>query len=67
MFGNLKIIGRGSNANTINYATIELDKSVLNDLDRNRPAGGYPQAQERAIAEMRRRVEDYEASHGEVK
>ena len=67
MFGNLKIIGRGSDANAINYATIELDKSVLNDLDRNRPAGGYPQAQERAIAEMRKRVEDYEAVHGEVK
>ena len=67
MFGNLKIIGRGTDPNAINYATIELDKSVLNDLDRNRPPSGYPAAQERAIAEMRRRVEDYEDIHGEVK
>lgn len=65
MFGNLKIIGRGSDVNCINYATIELDKSVLRDLDR--PTGGYPAAQERAIAEMRQRVEEYEAEHGEVK
>ena len=67
MFGNLKIIGRGSDANAINYATIELDKSVLNDLDRNRPLGGYPHAQEQAIAEMRQRVEDFESIHREVK
>ena len=61
------IIGRGTNPNTNNHATISLDKSVLQGLDRNRPANGYPAAQERAIAEMRKRVEDYEAVHGEVK
>lgn len=66
MFRNLKIIGRGTDANSINYATIELDKSVLRDLDRDRPTNGYPVAQEQAIAEMRQRVQDYEAIHGEV-
>lgn len=67
MFGNLKIIGRGSDPNTNNHETISLDKAVLQGLDRNRPANGYPESQERAIAEMRKRVEDYEAIHGEVK
>jgi len=63
----MNIIGRGTNPNTNNHATISLDKSVLQGLDRNRPVGGYPAAQEKAIAEMRRRVEDYEAKFGEVK
>jgi hypothetical protein len=62
----LRIIGRGTNPNTNNHATIRLDKSVLRGLDRNRPEGGYPATQEQAIAEMRKRVEDYEAVHGEV-
>jgi hypothetical protein len=60
------IIGRGTNANINNHTTISLDKSVLRGLERNRPANGYPEAQERAIAEMRKRVEDYEAEHGEL-
>jgi len=67
MFSNLKIIGRGSNPNVNNHATISLDKAVLSGLDRNRPASGYPASQEQAIAEMRQRVADYEAEHGEVK
>jgi hypothetical protein len=61
------IIGRGTSPSTNNHATISLDKSVLQGLDRNRPASGYPAAQEKAIAEMRKRVEDYEAVYGEVK
>jgi len=67
MFLNLKIIGRGTDPNINNHATIALDKSVLDGLDRNRPASGYPASQEQAIAEMRQRVADYEALHGEVK
>jgi len=67
MFPNLKIIGRGTDANVNNHATIALDKSVLSGLDRNRPAGGYPALQEKAIAEMRQRVAHYEALQGEVK
>ena len=67
MFPNLKIIGRGTDPNINNHATIALDKSVLDGLDRNRPASGYPASQEQAIAEMRQRVADYEALHGEVK
>jgi hypothetical protein len=63
----MNIIGRGTNPNTNNHATISLDKSVLKGLDLNRPANGYPETQEKAIAEMRRRVEDYEAKFGEVK
>jgi hypothetical protein len=67
MFLNLKIIGRGTDPNINNHATIALDKSVLDGLDRNLLASGYPAAQEKAIAEMRQRVADYEALHGEVK
>ena len=67
MFPNLKIIGRGTDPNSNTHATIALDKSVLIGLDRNRPAGGYPAGQEQAIAEMRQRVAEYEALHGEVK
>ena len=67
MFPNMKIVGRGTDANVNNHATIALDKSVLSGLDRNRPVGGYPAGQERAIAAMRQRVADYEALHGEVK
>lgn len=67
MFLNLKIIGRGTDPNINNHATIALDKSVLDGLDRNRPASGYPASQEQAIAEMRQRVADYESLHGEVK
>ena len=67
MFPNLKIVGRGTDPNINNHATIALDKSVLSGLDRNRPPGGYPTSQEQAIAEMRQRVADYEALHGEVK
>jgi hypothetical protein len=67
MFPNLKIIGRGTNANSNTHATIALDKSVLNGLDCNRPPGGYPASQEQAIAEMRQRVAEYETLHGEVK
>jgi hypothetical protein len=67
MISNLKIIGRGTDPNVNNHATIALDKSVLGGLDRNRPAGGYPASQEQAIAEMRKRVADYEALYGEVK
>ncbi len=67
MFFNLKIIGRGTDPSINNYATIASDKSVLDGLDRNHPAGGYPAAQEKAIAEMRQRVADYEVLHGEVK
>lgn len=63
----MNIIGRGTNSNTNNHATIRLDKSVLQGLDRNRPANGYPAAQEQAITEMRNRVEAYEAEFGEVK
>lgn len=66
MFGNLKIIGKGSNPFEDNAATISLDKDVLRGLDLNRPTGGYPAAQERAIAEMRQRIADYEAVYGEV-
>ena len=66
MFGNLKIIGKGSNPFEDNATAISLDKDVLRGLDLNRPVGGYPAAQERAIAEMRQRVADYEAVHGEV-
>ncbi len=66
MFPNLKIVGRGTNPNINNHATIALDKSVLDGLDRNRPASGYPASQEKAIAEMRQRVADYEALHGEA-
>jgi hypothetical protein len=58
------IIGRGSNPNENNHATIALDKSVLRSLDRNRPINGYPAAQEKAIAEMRQRVTDYESKLG---
>lgn len=61
------IIGRGTDPNLNNHATIALDKAVLRGLDQNRPAGGYPYIQEQAIAAMRKRVEDYEAEHGEVK
>ncbi len=67
MFSNLKIVGRGTDPNINNYATIALDKSVLSGLDRNRPPSGYPASQEQAIAEMRQRVAEYEALHGEVK
>lgn len=67
MFPNLKIIGRGSNPSVNNHATIDLDKAILSGPDRNRPVGGYPASQEKAIAEMRQRVADYEAEHGEVK
>lgn len=67
MFNFPRIIGRGSDANINNSDTISLDKSVLRGLDLNRPAGGYPPAQERAIAEMRARVAAYEAEHGEVR
>jgi len=67
MFPNLKIIGRGTDPNINNHATIALDKSVLGGLDRDRPAGGYPAGQEQAIAEMRQRVAEYETLHGEVK
>ena len=63
----MNIIGRGTNANENNHATIRLDKSVLWGLEHNRPVSGYPESQEKAIAEMRKRVEDYEALHGEVK
>ena len=66
-FPGLQIIGRGSNPNENNYHTILLDKSVLRDLDQRRPPGGYPHTQEQAIAEMRQRVDDYEAKFGEVK
>jgi hypothetical protein len=66
MFPNLRIIGRGTDSNINNHTTIALDKSVLSGLDRNRPDVGYPAAQEQAIAEMRQRVADYEALHGEV-
>jgi len=61
------IIGKGTDPKLNNHITIGLDKSVLAGLDRNRPAGGYPEAQERAIAEMRKRVEEYEAKFGVVK
>lgn len=67
MFNFPRIIGRGSDPNINNSDTISLDKSVLRGLDLNRPAGGYPAAQERAIAEMRKRVADYEAEYGEVR
>ncbi len=67
MFPNLKIVGRGTDPTINNHATIALDKSVLQGLDRNRPAGGYPARQEQAIAEMRQRVAEYEALYGEVK
>ena len=67
MSRNLKIIGRGTDPNLNNHATIALDKSVLDGLDRNRPLGGYPAGQEKAIAEMRQRVADYEMKFGEVK
>lgn len=67
MFPNLKIIGRGTDPNVNNHATIALDKSVLSGLDHNRPLGGYPASQEQAIAEMRQRVADYEMQFGEVK
>lgn len=66
IFGNLQIIGHGSDANVNNSATIKLDKDVLSQLDRDRPMGGYPRSQEQAIAEMRQRVADYEAEHGVV-
>ena len=61
------VIGRGTDPNLNNHATIALDKSVLDGLDRNRPLGGYPAGQEKAIAEMRQRVADYEMKFGEVK
>jgi|LakMenE18May11ns_1017448.scaffolds.fasta_scaffold9639073_1 hypothetical protein len=61
------IVGRGTDPSINNHATIASDKSVLDGLDRNRPAGGYPAAQEKAIAEMRQRVADYEVLHREVK
>ena len=60
------IIGKGTDPNLNNHATISLDKIVLSDLDRNRPVGGYPAAQEAAIEEMRQRVADYEAKFGIV-
>lgn len=63
----MNIIGRGTDPGINNHATISLDKSVLRGLDLNRPRGGYPAAQERAIADLRQRVQDYEAIHGEVK
>jgi hypothetical protein len=66
-FSNLKIIGCGTDPKLNNHATIALDKTVLSGLDRNRPAGGYPATQEKAIAEMRQRVADYEMQVGEVK
>ncbi len=61
------IIGRGTSPNLNNHMTIGLDKSVLRSLDCRRPEGGYPEAQEKAIAEMRLRVAEYETVHGEVK
>ena len=60
------IIGKGTNPAVNNHATIGLDKSVLAALDRNRPEGGYPITQEKAIEVMRARVETYEAEFGEV-
>jgi len=66
-FLGLQVIGRGSNPTVNNHAAISLDKAVLSGLDRLRPAEGYPAAQELAIAEMRKRVADYEAQFGEVK
>lgn len=60
------IIGKGTDPNLNNHATISLDKLVLSDLDRNRPVGGYPAAQESAIEEMRQRIADYEAEFGIV-
>ncbi len=67
MFPNLNIIGRGTDPRVNNNASIALEKSVLNGLDRNRPVGGYPATQEQAISEMRKRVADYENKNGEVK
>lgn len=67
VFGNLRIIGKGSDPSVDNHETIGLDKDVLAALDRDRPAGGYPPAQEEAIAQMRQRVHAYEAIHGAVK
>jgi hypothetical protein len=67
MFSNLNIVARGTNPNENNHATISLDKSVLSQLDKNRPVGGYSENQEKAIAEMRQRVMDYEKKFGEVK
>ena len=60
----MNIVGRGSNPNVNNHATISLDKSVLAGLDAKRPDGGYPPAQEKAITEMRKRVEVFEAEFG---
>ena len=60
------IIGKGTDPNLNNHATISLDKIVLSDLDRNRPVGGYPAEQESAIEEMRQRIADYEAEFGIV-
>ena len=62
----MNIVGRGSNPNVNNHATISLDKSVLAGLDAKRPDVGYPPVQEKAIAEMRKRVEVYEAEFGVV-
>lgn len=60
------IIGKGTDPNLKNETTIAFDKEILDSLDKNRPAGGYPAQQEKGIQEIRDRVEAYEAVHGVV-
>lgn len=63
---NLMIIGKGTDPNLNNHASIGLDKSILAGLDRDRPVQGYPAPQEQAIEIMRKRIIDYETKFGEV-
>ena len=60
------VIGKGTDPNLNNDVTIAFDKSILDNLEANRPVGGYPPAQETAIQEMRDRINSYESEHGTV-
>ena len=60
------VIGKGTDPNLNNDVTIAFDKSILINLEANRPAGGYPPEQETAIQEMRDRINSYESEHGVV-
>lgn len=60
------VIGKGTDPNLNNDVTIAFDKSILANLEANRPTGGYPPEQETAIQEMRDRIDSYESEHGNV-
>lgn len=60
------VIGKGTDPALMNEDTVAFDKGVLESLEKNEPAGGYPPEQAKAIQELRDRIDSYESQNGVV-